>query len=68
MGLLQFVKDAGEKLFNRGEAKAAEPAPMQAASTPGPVLKRPLRDSPARLSARRLVLYHKQVERQRRTG
>ncbi|MBA2689408.1 MAG: peptidoglycan-binding protein LysM [Burkholderiales bacterium] len=30
MGLLTFIKDAGEKLFGRGEAKAAQEAAQQA--------------------------------------
>ena len=33
MGLLSFIKEAGEKLFNRGEAKAAQDA---AAAAPSP--------------------------------
>ena len=33
MGMLSFIKEAGEKLFGRGEAKAAQEA---AASTPTP--------------------------------
>ena len=33
MGLMSFIKDAGEKLFGIGEAKAAQAA-VQAAPTP----------------------------------
>ena len=33
MGLLSFIKEAGEKLFHKGEAKAAQEA-VQAAPTP----------------------------------
>ena len=33
MGLMSFIKDAGEKLFGIGEAKAAEAA-VKAAPTP----------------------------------
>ncbi|WP_088282552.1 peptidoglycan-binding protein LysM [Ideonella sp. A 288] len=33
MGLMSFIKEAGEKLFNRGEAKAAQEA---AAASPSP--------------------------------
>ncbi|MBL8327771.1 MAG: peptidoglycan-binding protein LysM [Rubrivivax sp.] len=33
MGLMSFIKEAGEKLFGRGEAKAAQEA-VQAAPTP----------------------------------
>jgi nucleoid-associated protein YgaU len=33
MGLMSFIKEAGEKLFGRGEAKAAQDA-VQAAPTP----------------------------------
>lgn len=33
MGLISFIKDAGEKLFGRGEAKAAQEA-VQASPTP----------------------------------
>ena len=33
MGMLSFIKEAGEKLFGRGEAKAAQEA---AAATPTP--------------------------------
>ena len=33
MGLMSFMKEAGEKLFGRGEAKAAQEA---AAATPTP--------------------------------
>ena len=32
MGLLSFIKDAGEKLFGKGEAKAAQEAVQQAPS------------------------------------
>lgn len=32
MGLFSFMKDAGEKLFGRGEAKAAESAPVDTAA------------------------------------
>ncbi len=32
MGLFQFIKDAGEKLFGKGEAKAAQDAVAQQAS------------------------------------
>ena len=32
MGLMSFIKEAGEKLFGRGEAKAAQDA-VQAAPT-----------------------------------
>lgn len=36
MGLMSFMKEAGEKLFNLGSAKAATPAPAPAAAAPAP--------------------------------